>query len=184
MECVAMSYELYSTWILTKKGCFSILEIVLLNATIRTYSVNQLLISWNMHGLPAGTLQGALVSRGCCLIRRRHPNYALLQIGSLCLQPSTLQQKLSHGITAQKFQTVNSEIKNYTLLLLFLYHFYPCGSEGWLQQRWFKPVLAGRYIPVVSRWTDLQKSEHPQLLLSSSLVVMEANIKPVDKTSL
>lgn len=93
-------------FILTKKGCFFILVIVLLNTTIHTYSVNQLLISWNMHGLPAGARQGALVSRGCCSIWKRHPNYALLQIGSLCLQPSTLQQKLSHGITAPKFQTV------------------------------------------------------------------------------
>ncbi len=104
--------KLGSTWIQVhmdfskEKGCFFMLVIVLLNATFHTHSVNQLLISWNMHGLPTGARQGALVSRGCCWIWRRHPNYAVLQISSLCLQCSTPQQKLSHGITAQKFQTV------------------------------------------------------------------------------
>lgn len=60
MDRVAISYlKLCSTWILTEKNYVSLLVIVLLNATIQTHSVNQLLISWNMHGLPAGAQQGA-----------------------------------------------------------------------------------------------------------------------------
>lgn len=171
MEFVAMSYlKLYSTWTSTKKGCFFILVIVLLNAAICTHSVNQLLISWNMHGLPAGAQQGALVSRGCCSIRRRHPNYALLQIGSLCLQPSTLQQKLSHGITAQKFQTVKLYDQE-----LHITSSVPSTFEPW----WFwrpaattltqPPVLTGRCIPVMNWWTDLQAKVNPWPLLSFPL---------------
>lgn len=37
--------NLSSSWSLTKKGCFFISVVVLLNATIHTHSVNQLLIS-------------------------------------------------------------------------------------------------------------------------------------------
>lgn len=90
--------------LLTKKWCFSLSEIVLLNAAFHTDSVNQLLISWNMHGLPAGTQQGALGFQGMLLDTRRHPNYALLQIGSLCLQCS--RKNLGYGFTAQKFQAI------------------------------------------------------------------------------
>lgn len=49
-------------------------------------------------------LSGALASGGWSLTQRRHSNYAPFQIGSLCLQPFTLQHKPGTALQLKSFK--------------------------------------------------------------------------------
>lgn len=148
------SLKLYSTCILTKKKDVSLYwVIVFLNATTRTHSANQLLISWNMHVLPAGAQWGALFPGD---VARYGGGIQIMHCSKLVPCVFSLLRCRKNTVMAQKFQTVKlCDSETCALSQTFLHLFRRL--ERLTTATLIKPlfVMIARCIPVRSWWMDL-----------------------------